>query len=219
MLPPGPPTTSQQQKPRQALTTASLIKPPSTTAAAAPSRQPSSRSVSNPVPMTSSLSNSRLQIFADPTGEEAESSTATAASTPWQDLGTRKTRIKENVPEVKKLVGTTLKQAGKSKRIASASASSSSKIAVYRDPGSEVMMPPPPSSLPTKVSTLTTATTTTGTRAEAPPKTPARSTFAPFVDSNPGHDDHNHVPPVTPRFTPFRDEVCVRVPYSKCLCF
>jgi len=107
----------------------------------------------------------------------------------WNDLGTRKTRIKENVPEVKKLVGSTLKQAGRSKRIASASGSTSgtgSKIVPFRDPAPGDMP-----LLPTPVEAAVNAPASTGG-------------FMPFVDVS-----QESVAAVlgTPSFTPFRDEV------------
>lgn len=140
-------------------------------------------------------SNRPLQIFVDPTGSESQAA-ETAANT-WTDLGTRKTRIKENVPEVKKLVGTTLKQAGRTKRLASGSGSgasavpSNSKIIPYRDP-SPSDMPPPPVPAPKK------------TR-DAIPRTPSKSLITPFVDAQEGTVSEGV--PATPLFTPFRDEV------------
>jgi hypothetical protein len=131
----------------------------------------------------------------DPTGSESQA--AEAASNTWTDLGTRKTRIKENVPEVKKLAGTTLKQAGRTKRLASSSASgaaaaaSSSKIIPYRDP-SPSDMPPPPAPAPKK-------------GRDAVPRTPTKSQITPFVDSQEG--TVSETVPATPQFTPFRDEV------------
>ncbi|KAK7678320.1 hypothetical protein QCA50_018668 [Cerrena zonata] len=71
--------------------------------------------------------NARMQVFVDPSGDAEEE----AAAAPWAELGTRKSRIKENVPEVSKASGTTLKQAGRSTR--SATAARGSQIAVFRD--------------------------------------------------------------------------------------
>ncbi|TFK49121.1 hypothetical protein OE88DRAFT_469078 [Heliocybe sulcata] len=76
--------------------------------------------------------NARLQVFVDPTGEASESSTIN----PFPDVGTRVTRVKENVPEVKPLAGTTLRHSGKGKRLA-APAGTAARIAVYRDPEPE----------------------------------------------------------------------------------
>jgi hypothetical protein len=115
---------------------------------------------------------------------------------PYPDIGTRKSRVKENVPEVQKAAGTTLKNAGRSRRVASSSSAlgtntgSISKIVPYRDPSSggfaeEGSM----SALPTT---------------KLPPKTPARSpTLVPFRDQ----DCPEGGVPSTPKFTPFRDEV------------
>lgn len=125
--------------------------------------------------------NSRLQIFMDPMGSEPQGETRTA----FPDIGTRKSRVKENVPEVRQAAGTTLKRAGRSHRVASSS-SSISKIVPYKDPDpeqiveSEAMPPPPVPSSRTQ------------------PKTPAR--IPQDLGSKAGE-------PSTPRFTPFRDEV------------
>jgi spindle assembly checkpoint component MAD3 len=82
-----------------------------------------------------------MQVFVDPSGSEAQDPEGNA----WPNIGTRKTRIKENVPEVKKMGGTTLRQAGKTKRVASGSASAKgSKIVPYRDLGTESGDVPPP---------------------------------------------------------------------------
>ncbi|KAF7794905.1 hypothetical protein EIP86_006048 [Pleurotus ostreatoroseus] len=70
--------------------------------------------------------NSRMQVFIDPSGEDATKT----EDAPWEELGTRKSRVKENLVEVSKAAGTILKQAGKSKREAAARAP---KMAVYRD--------------------------------------------------------------------------------------
>ncbi|KAI0049240.1 hypothetical protein FA95DRAFT_1604620 [Auriscalpium vulgare] len=127
--------------------------------------------------------NARLQVFVDPSGEDSQ-----AAGNPWEELGTRKARIKENVPDVAKMGGTTLKQPGKHQRLASAG---TSRIAVFKDPepgdgdaaGEEAMSPPrvPASRPKEKVKELA-------------PKTPARGGFVPFTDEESA--------PVTP----FRDE-------------
>ncbi|KAF8885917.1 Mad3/BUB1 homology region 1-domain-containing protein [Mucidula mucida] len=71
-------------------------------------------------------SNAPVQVFVDPSG--AESAMERNA---WPDLGTRKTRIKENVPQTKKMAGSTLKQ---SKRTASSSSTSASRIVPFMDP-------------------------------------------------------------------------------------
>jgi hypothetical protein len=142
-------------------------------------------------------SNSRLQIFVDPSGTDSPVENSLDS---WQDIGTRKSRVKENVPEVKKIAGTALKQAAKSKRIASTSAySSGSKIAIYREPGPGVM--PPPAG-PSKTKTTTAAK-------PPPPKTPAETSFRPFVDE-PSAATLVAVPIghlATPKFTPFKDDV------------
>ncbi|KAG6830600.1 hypothetical protein H0H92_015881 [Tricholoma furcatifolium] len=159
----------------------------------------SSRSTSSTASSSSrTASNAPLQIFIDPTG--SESLAAEASENTWTDLGTRKTRIKENVPETKKLSGTIIKQAGRSKRIASGSGSSSaasgSKIAIFRDPGPEDMPPPPvPAGKPTSGQEVA--------------KTPAKSSIKPYVDTQ---DAAASVVPSTPKFTPFRDETSTPAP-------
>ncbi|KAI0690232.1 Mad3/BUB1 homology region 1-domain-containing protein [Cerioporus squamosus] len=122
--------------------------------ASSSSRTRSSRSGSTRSPPVSedvfsapapSRPNGRMPIFVDPSGDVENDPEAAANPSPWPELGTRKTRIKENTMEVSKAAGTTLRNAGRSKR----TASSSSKIAVFRDPGpsqdvaSEEMPPPP----------------------------------------------------------------------------
>lgn len=138
------------------------------------------------------VSNSRLQIFVDPTGSEPQEETRMS----YPDIGTRKSRVKENVPEVQKAAGTTLKNVGRARRIASgsntlgSSTGSSSKIVPYRDPS--------PGEFAEEG--LTSALLTT----KLPPKTPARNaTVVPFRDP----DCLEGAIPCTPRFTPFRDEV------------
>lgn len=117
----------------------------------------------------------------------------------YPDIGTRKSRVKENVPGVQKAAGTTLKNAGRTRRVVSGSStlgtntSSTAKIIPYRDPGPEEF-----------VQGESTATFTT----KLPPKTPARNaTVVSFRDP----DCPEGRIPSTPRFTPFRDEVSVSV--------
>ena len=88
--------------------------------------------------------NARMPIFVDPSGDAENDPNQATNPTPWPELGTRKSRVKENTMEVSKAAGTTLRQAGRSTR-----AASSSRIAVFRDPGPEgasasEQMPPPP---------------------------------------------------------------------------
>ncbi|KAG2142459.1 Mad3/BUB1 homology region 1-domain-containing protein [Suillus clintonianus] len=136
--------------------------------------------------------NARLQIFVDPSG--AESADATDSVTPYPDIGTRKSRVKENIPEVSKVAGSTLKQAGRTRRIASGSNSGAvaAKIVPFRDPGPDMeakgVMAPPPVPM--------------SRQKDALPKTPTRtSAVIPFHDMPDGGGI-----PSTPRFTPFRDE-------------
>ena len=84
--------------------------------------------------------NAHLQVFVDPSGllyKETQ-------RTPKHQFQTS-VRVKENIPEAKKAGGTTLKQAGKSKRVASGPVSS--KIAVFRNEDR-----PPPVPVPSKIS-------------------------------------------------------------------
>jgi len=156
---------------------------------------------------TRTASNARLQIFMDPTGSDSQVAEASANS--WADLGTRKTRIKENVPEVKKLVGTTLKQAGRSKRVASGSGSSSStsagasssKLVPYRDPAPAHMAPPP----------VPVAKKGQG----AVPRTPTKNQITPLIDGKEAAASGDV--PSTPVFTPFRDEVSMLLFFSLCM--
>ena len=141
-----PPSSTPAPVPRRQV----LGEPP----AASSSRTRSSRSGSTRSPSVSedvfsapapARPNGRMPIFMDPSGDVENDPDAAANPSPWPELGTRKSRIKENTMEVSKAAGTTLRGAGRSKR----TASSSSKIAVFRDPGpsedpaSEEMPPPP----------------------------------------------------------------------------
>jgi len=135
-----------------------------------------------------------MQVFVDPSGASAEEALADedTVATPWNELGTRKERIKENVPEVSKLKGTTLSQPGRQQHVAPVPAvSTSSRISVFRDPGpgEEDLMPPPLAAPDAKVR---------GKGREVP-KTPGHSSIVPFKDEV-------EEPPSTPRFVPFKDE-------------
>ncbi|KAI0356079.1 hypothetical protein OH77DRAFT_1424398 [Trametes cingulata] len=133
--------------------------------------------------------NGRMPIFVDPSGDAENDPDQATNPTPWPELGTRKSRIKENTVEVSKASGSTLRQAGRSKRTASGP-----KIAVFRDPApeeeAEASMPPPP--LPPS-------------KAEKG-KSASKSTIPIFRDEaeDPGKPE-SAVPP-TPKFVPFRDE-------------
>ncbi|KAF9477794.1 hypothetical protein BDN70DRAFT_880732 [Pholiota conissans] len=187
--PPAAPSTSSQP-PRKALATTSSTQP------AQPSRSSSSRTMQ---PSTSGISpaipNGRLQIFVDPTGEQAQA--AADGPNAWTELGARKTRIKENVPEAKKLAGTTIKQAGRSKRMAvaasgsgGAGSSAASRIVPFRDPA--------PGDAPTPPAPRAAAAAPRQREQEAKAKPPASVGFVPFVDA-----PQDSAPP---KFTPFRDE-------------
>ncbi|KAJ7031949.1 Mad3/BUB1 homology region 1-domain-containing protein [Mycena alexandri] len=125
-------------------------------------------------------SNARLQVFADPTSEYAD-----AAGNAFPDVGTRKTRVKENVPETKKMAGSTVRQPGKTKRLASGAASTSSFVP-YVDTEADIMPPPP---VPAKKAR------------DAVPRTPSKGRIQPFAD-----DEVDAGVPSTPKFVPFQDE-------------
>ncbi|TFK26549.1 hypothetical protein FA15DRAFT_615434 [Coprinopsis marcescibilis] len=147
----------------------------------------SQSTVAATLPSVPSSSRAGFQIFSDTSGRGGE--VIEPSKGQWQDIGTRKTRVKENVPETQKLVGATIKQAGRSSRIASASGTSSSgssnsKIVPFRDP-----VEAPPSARPKA-------------------KPAASKGFVPFVD---GKKEASPAPTPTPatstpKFTPFRDE-------------
>ncbi|KAI0805981.1 hypothetical protein BC629DRAFT_1484382 [Irpex lacteus] len=95
-------------------------------AAAAASSSSSTPTLAPPKPQP----NARVAVFVD--GQDDSGSNAPDdAPSAWPDLGTRKSRIKENVKEATKAAGTTLKQAGRSSRVASSSRTP--KITVFRD--------------------------------------------------------------------------------------
>ncbi|KAI0676450.1 Mad3/BUB1 homology region 1-domain-containing protein [Trametes maxima] len=132
--------------------------------------------------------NGRLPIFVDPSGDAENDPDQATNPTPWPELGTRKSRIKENTVEVSKAAGSTLRQAGKSRR-----APSGSKIAVFRDPGPDedaAGMPPPP---------VPAAKKEKG-------RTASKSSISIFRDEDEQTDKPEQSVPSTPKFVPFRDE-------------
>ena len=133
---------------------------------------------------TASSSNSRIAVYVD--GGPSDDPQAEVEPSPWPELGTRKSRIKENIPEVKKMAGTIIRQPGRAQRIASGPATP--MFVPYRDPppGDE-SMPPPSDPLPRTIG-KTPQTRETGSRIPV------------AVQS-------------TPSFTPFRDEVRVLALY------
>jgi len=198
---PVPPPPSRP--PRQAL---APTLGSSTTPSSQPSRTSSSRILpSFPSTSHTSQTNSRLQIFVDPTGEDALSTEPAARiddTNEWNELGTRKTRIKENSPDVRKMSGSTIKQPGKSKRLAAAAnrdgIGSNSKIMVFRDPAPDDM---PPTPVPAS----------SAQRFSGPGSSLSLSKgIAPFVDKQ--HEESAAAGSCLPcapsvKFTPFRDEV------------
>lgn len=125
--PPASSTTSSTTQ-RRALGDAS------TTTRTRSTRSGSTRTAPSPsgdvfsAPADAPRPNGRIPVFVDPTGAEADP----AEAAPWPELGTRKARVKENIPEVRKAAGTTLRQP-RSARAGSTSAGAS-RIPVYRDP-------------------------------------------------------------------------------------
>lgn len=159
-------------------------------------------SISGGLPSTSSVPvqprpNARPQVFADPDGSEGRAAQVEEAAS-FPDVGTRKTRVKENIKEVSKMAGTTLKQAGKSKRIGSSGAAP--RFVPFRDPGpdenpnEQESMPPPP--IP--------ANPPRRSRDGVVPQTPSRrSAFVPFKDSE--AEERNQTPSKKSGFVPFKD--------------
>ncbi|TCD71974.1 Mitotic spindle checkpoint component mad3 [Steccherinum ochraceum] len=150
---------------------------------------------------TASRPNARMQIFVDPSGADSPD----VAAAPWQELGTRKSRVKENVPEVSKAAGTTLRQAGKSKR--TASGSGAPKMAVFVDPGPEEpsasssssSMRPPPAPATAKKSRVASG---------------SKSSISIFVDEEADAKGSEPAVPSTPKFVPFQDEDAPASPSS-----
>ncbi|THV00708.1 hypothetical protein K435DRAFT_827923 [Dendrothele bispora CBS 962.96] len=191
-----------------------------TTSSAAPLPGPSTTRQTR-APSTST-SNAPIPVFVDPTGEASRDSEI--GTNAWPDLGTRKTRIKENVPETKKLAGTKLKQAGKSKRLASASSSSGPSFVPYVDPGPDDMPPPPVTKKAKEASSTSSKSSFVPFVDEAPTAEKStgstKASFVPFVDepsSKVSSSKPSFVPfvdkqeevstvPSTPKFTPFRDD-------------
>ncbi|KAI0738972.1 Mad3/BUB1 homology region 1-domain-containing protein [Daedaleopsis nitida] len=161
--------------------------------------------------------NARMPIFVDPAGDAENDPNQATNPTPWPELGTRKTRVKENTVEVSKAAGTTLRHAGRATR-----AASSSRIAVFRDPGPEAagsgeMLPPPvPPAKKEKTRTASKSSISVfrDESAEAGPseaqakkgksRSASKSSIVVFRDE----DDQSDLPavPSTPKFVPFRDE-------------
>ncbi|KAJ7666035.1 Mad3/BUB1 homology region 1-domain-containing protein [Mycena polygramma] len=127
-------------------------------------------------------SNARLQVFVDPGSEHAD-----AAGNAFPDVGTRKSRVRENVPETKKMAGSTIRQPGKTKRLASGTATSS--IVPYVDPEADTMPPPPVPATKAR---------------DVIPRTPSKNQIQPFVDDE--VDASRAGVSSTPRFIPFQDE-------------
>ncbi|KAJ7598980.1 Mad3/BUB1 homology region 1-domain-containing protein [Mycena floridula] len=186
VIAPREPTIPSSTSKRRALAVSSATSEPFTSSSGA---TPHSR--------TASTSNVPVQVFIDPTGADSQSDDLELNA--WPDIGTRKTRIKENVPETKKLRGTTIKQAGLAKRVAASS--TSSRIVPYMDPTPEEMSPPP---VPVKSSA--------GKSGFVPfvddvsPSVPEASTKKSKSTSSKSSTISSVEVPATPKFTPFRDE-------------
>ncbi|KAL0068122.1 protein kinase [Marasmius tenuissimus] len=180
----APPNSATNNTSRRTIL-ATTSSPATTPLQSSSSTSSSVRTSSRTATTSSSSSNVPLRVFVDPTGSASQS--AEVETNSWPDIGTRKSRVKENVPDTKKMAGSTIRQAGKTRRLASASSSSSaSKIVPFRDPGPDENPPPP-------------ATTRLGHDSNAV-TTPSKGRFVPFTDQS------ADVPASVQKFTPFRDE-------------
>ncbi|VDC05703.1 unnamed protein product [Peniophora sp. CBMAI 1063] len=128
--PPSPPRAIATAGARKVLGESSTAKTTKRTPAVASSGSNAIASSS-----TAPRPNARVQIFVDPSGDEAAAA-AEDGRTPWDELGGRKTRVKENVPGVAKMGGTKLKQRTVS--------GGGSKIPVFRDSTPEAAPPAKP---------------------------------------------------------------------------
>ncbi|KAF4564557.1 Mitotic spindle checkpoint component mad3 [Pleurotus pulmonarius] len=184
---PTPPPATVPAPKRVALRTTSVS--PSTPAPRPP-----------PAP-SSSRPNGRLQVFVDPTDEAPEAAEGNA----WSDLGTRKTRVKENVRETQKMGGTKIKQAGKTQRMAvahapaptipPAKAKGKGKEGKPSSKGGFVPFKDDEPSAPPKADSKGKFVPFKDDECQALPQTPAKPSFVPFKDDDSGGS-----------FTPFRDE-------------
>ena len=194
--------TSLAAPPPEETTAPTIAKRPALALATSKSSHKSKAgSISGGLPSTSipvqPRPNARPQVFVDPDGSEGRAVQVEEAVS-FPDVGTRKTRIKENIKEVSKMSGTTLKQAGKSKRVASSGATP--KFTPFRDPEPDEnvkekeFMPPPP--VPVNPSRRS--------QDGAIPQTPSRrAAFVPFRDSD--AEVQVQTPSRKAGFVPFRD--------------
>lgn len=108
-----------------------------------------------PTSQSTSRSNARLDVFVDDEAGGVDSGTDAHS---WPELGTRTTRTKENLQEVKKMAGTTLKQKSSKSRATATSTASSSRVgstfSVFTGPEED---DPPPPSVPISKSTQPTS--------------------------------------------------------------
>ena len=185
------------------------------------SHKSKSGSISGGLPTTSApvqpRPNARPQVFVDPDGSEGRAAQVEGAVS-FPDVGTRKARVKENIKEVSKMAGTTLKQAGKSRRIASSG--TAPKFVPFRDPepdentNEKESMPPPPIPVnPPRRSHDGVVPQTPSRRVafvpfrdpdgETQARTPSRgAAFVPFRDAEP---EAQRTPSRRTAFVPFRD--------------
>ncbi|KAI8976704.1 Mad3/BUB1 homology region 1-domain-containing protein [Trametes punicea] len=191
--PPAPSSTSATTVSRRR----PLGDPAATSSSSSSSRTRSSRAGSVRAPSISEdvfaapsapRPNGRMPIFVDPSGDAENDPDQAINPTPWPELGTRKSRIKENTMEVSKAAGTTLRQAASSRR-----AASGPKITVFRDPAPEEepseAMPPPP--VPA---------------AKQKGKLGGKSSIAIFRDEDDQPSKSKPSIPSTPKFVPFKDD-------------
>lgn len=134
-------------------------------------------------PPSANLNSRRLPVFVDPTASQSDSPDIGPAINAYPELGTRKTRVKENVPEVKKMKGTTLRQAGSTaRRAVTRSGAGGSKIVPYKDEdaGSGSGGMPPPRS---KSAIVPFRDDAGGGDATAHSRAPSASKIMPYRDS------------------------------------
>ncbi|KAG6895971.1 hypothetical protein C0992_011206 [Termitomyces sp. T32_za158] len=99
-----------------------------------------SRAPTRPAPASNAQANAGLRVFVDPTGAASASAASEATqgevgnANAWTDIGTRKGRVKENVAEKRKMVGTTVRRTGKRVVSASSSSAGAGRIPVFVDP-------------------------------------------------------------------------------------
>lgn len=165
---------------------------------------------------SSTRPNGRMQIFADPSGTEAEAASRSA----WPELRTRKERVKENVRAPEKMEGAVLKQRGAAKaatKQAGARARAAPKIVPFRDPepsaaASSSKIVPFRDPEPSGASRSTLADSKGIAK-----KSAGKAGIVPFVDDAKDVEKSVNTKPSAPpptKFVPFKDPVscCILMP-------